>query len=814
MKPMNLALLSLSLLSLSPMAFSQSYSGTVGDLNTVFDPPMNIQGTLCDSTVNTGNEHAYKACTDGVSAARWMAEKYAKNTGKYLGCLDGFYQGVHDGYQGAINPTAEMTAEAALYVKGAKFESATSRGLERAKAEGQTESADQIINRYRSVIGLKDPKTGAAVRPDKSYNYPKITFTGFDDGYEYDVLKQSTNDFNAVIQNGWVTAQSPFEDRIAARRAFLLQKEYATNLCNNESTIFGRRNMPAVSIWDYFRARRQQDFKDYGWRNPDWAWEIFDRDERSLEQYLTFKRLETLEKTVTESVNITERHLKTDAAGNPVRKLDANGQPAVDAQGKPVFEYEDRIVGSRIETRREKLNASEIQTLKNLYINGFKQSYDRYYARQYASQNYVAEGAEKYKIARIIGAAIGKDVAENTAKRIAYNTQYKAQSASKFAEEVKRLYKQSFDRLIGIFENNPVIELNEAEVLGMVNDSIYRPGEELRVQFTVTNLGEAERASALTLDNSIDVIANQSGFSFTAPALARTNYTTNIVGQISNEKFARETIQIAMGIRNPGDLEEVAKPLIVRKGKTITLNEYAELDNLRAELDYIAGEMNILVDLKNPASIESPTIAIVEANINGGGSIEKNVEPIGARSSRSVSLNITNMDPLALIINRRVDGTVNVKMLNKTVHRATFNKTLDIDGKTSLTNYFDALAVKKTANTGKESKADRVAKLEGMLESYLMDDIKDENTLWKKESEMEKTIVRSVQKTYDESKRAGRLNADAQKMYDSLAQVFARNVKFVGRGGFLRSKSANQENFLQQVAKFSKISTKVKDWTK
>ncbi len=812
MKSTKFSFVYLSLLAVSPFAMGQSYNGTVGDLNTIFDPPMNIQGTLCDSTVNTGNEHAYKACTDGVAASRWMAEKYAKNTGKYLGCLDGFYQGVYDGYQGAINPTADMSAEAAAYVKGAKFETASSRGLERAKAEGQTESADQIIGRYRAVIGLKDSQ-GRQVLPDKGYNYPKVTFTGFDDGYEFDILKQSNKDFEAVYQTGWVTERSSFEDRLAARRALALQKEYANNLCNQNDTIFGRRNMPVVTIWDYFRARRQQDFKDYGWRNPDWAWEIFDRDERSLEQYLTFKRLESLEKTVSQIINITEQRLKLDASGNPIRKLKADGTPMLDAQGRPVFEMEEIITGTRLETKRVPLTSGEIQELKNIYINGFKLAYDRYYARQYASQNYVSEGADKYKVARIIGAAIGKDVAEHTAKRVAYNTQYKAQSASKFAEEVKRLYKQSFDRLIGIFENNPVLELNDAEVVGMTNDSIYRPGEELRVQFAVTNLGEAARASSLTLDNSIDVITNRGGFSFTAPILARTNYTTNVIGQISNDKFARETIQVAMGIRNPGDLEEVAKPLIVRKGKTITLNDYAEIDNVKSELDYLAGELNILVDLKNPASIESPTIAIVEAKISGDGTVEKNVEPIAAKSSRSVSLNVTNMDPLAIIINRRIDGVVNAKIMNKTVHRTTFSRDLNVDGKTALSAYFDALAVKKTSNTGKESRADRVAKLEGMLESYLKDDIA-ENTLWKNEAEMGRTIVRSIQKAYDESKRAGRLNADAQKIYDSLAQVLARNTKFLKAGGFLRSKKANQENFLEQIAKISKISVKVKDWDK
>jgi hypothetical protein len=76
MKPsFKLALFAFSILSVAPSVLAQNYSGTVGDLNTIFDPPMNINGTLCDVNVNTGNEHAYKACSDGVGAARAQAPR-------------------------------------------------------------------------------------------------------------------------------------------------------------------------------------------------------------------------------------------------------------------------------------------------------------------------------------------------------------------------------------------------------------------------------------------------------------------------------------------------------------------------------------------------------------------------------------------------------------------------------------------------------------------------------------------------------------------------------------------------------------------
>jgi hypothetical protein len=813
MKPsFKLALFAFSALSVAPSLLAQSYSGTVGDLNTVFDPPMNINGTLCDVHVNTGNEHAYKACSDGVSASRWMAEKYAKNTGKYLGCLDGFYQGMSDGYSAGANPTADMTAQAAAYVKGATFESANTRGLSKAQAEGQTESADQIIARYRSVVNLRDAQN-RQVLPNKDYNYPQVTFNGFSDGYEFDILKQIGSEFDAVYATGWVNKDSKFEDRLAARRALALQKEYAANLCNQTDTIFGRRGMPAVSIWDFFRANRQVNFQNYGWRNPDWAWEIFDRDERTLEQYQTFARLKTLEKTVTESINITKEVLKTDAAGNPVRKLDAAGVPAVDAAGKPIFEYETVITGSRIETKRVKLSDSEVQALANIYIGNFKTAYDRFYARQYASINYHTEGLDKYKVAKIIGNSMGQEVANYIARREAYNSKYQLESAKKYAAEVKRLYKDSFDHLIGIFENNAVVELNEAEIVGQIQDAIFRPGEELKVQFAATNLGEKAAASSINFESTADVQASTQGFSFTAPVLTRSNFVTNVLGRTSERLEARSAINVSMAIKNPGDLEEVARALVVRKQKNLTLNDYTEVDGVNGTLDFLAGSLSLVVNVKNPAkNVESP-ISIVEASIGNLGFIQKNVEPIGPGAVRQVVMNLENMDPLAVILAGTVSGNVNVRLGNKIAHHQAISYAIGTDRSNAVVLYHDSLATKRNNNTGREGKADRMAKLDGMLEELVKGDI-ERNVLWKKGEEVNGTIIALVQRTYDDSKRAGRIDNEAQKAYDDLGTVFARNVKNVRSGGGIRLAKPNKENYLKEIGKFAKISTKLKDWDK
>ena len=59
---------------------------------------MNINETICKNSYDVSFKEKKEACEDGVVAARRMAEKHAKKIGKYLGCMDGFYQGIWDGY--------------------------------------------------------------------------------------------------------------------------------------------------------------------------------------------------------------------------------------------------------------------------------------------------------------------------------------------------------------------------------------------------------------------------------------------------------------------------------------------------------------------------------------------------------------------------------------------------------------------------------------------------------------------------------------------------------------------------------------------
>ncbi len=801
------SLILLGLMSLAPSVYSQSYSGTISDLNTIFDPPANIQGTICAHTNNDGNEHSYQACSNGVAAARWMAEKYAQRAGKYLGCLDGFSQGVWDGYVAGKSPTPDMLAEANSYVAGSDMISAIERSSERAYAKGETESADEIISRYRKVVGVKR-SNGTQVLPSKSPNMPKINFNGYSDGYSYDISSGRLNGgtFDEVIANGYITESSSFEDKIAARKSYLLQGEYASNLCDNQKTIFGRRNMPQVSVWDFFKARRQYNFQDYGWKNASWAWDIYNKDERNIDHYQNFDGIKNLEKNITETTPILEIRLKRDSLGKVIPKLNTDGTIALDDQGHEIYEKEEIVTGYNTETKRVRLSAQDVKEMKALYRKAFKDAYSRYFAKHYSSLRYHEEGLAKYETAKIIGLALGQDVASHLARKEAYDSRYQSVSKAKYAELAEKIYLDSFYRLIGIFENNPVVEIVDGYIVGSTRDNIYRPGEQLSGDFTIQNLGEVSRPVTLRFRNSLDIIANSKGHVFTPKALDNTSVVTGILGQISNDKGARDNVRVNMVLDNPSNLNEVANALSVSKSEGITLREYAEVDKISTNLDILKGEIEVTTKVINPSSIETPALPVITIKAQNSQQ-EKNMYKIPAESSSTVMVAFSGLDPLELIRKGGVNGSVSIKLGNRVTYTKSYSSRNHKNSNFLYAQYFNSIVNGTSNNFGGKSKAERLKDLFSIIEDKVQYGISDLRTSWKRQHEVDNTIVGDLQKVYRASKASGLVSREVQKNYDALALMLAKKVNNRGR---LRVRGFDKY-YLRALKKFSKtLSTKAR----
>jgi hypothetical protein len=780
-----------------PLALAE-YSPTIGDLNAIFDPPMNIQNIICGPMTD---ESQKSVCKDGVASARWMAEKYAKKAGGYLGCIDGLSQGLAQGYQAGRNPTSEMLAEARSSVAGVTFTSAIERGRRQAAAVGETASADQIIARYRAVIGKVDVY-GRPVLPNKEPVLPENQFRGFDDGYSHDVLSTDSG-LAAVYQTGWVTPQSPWIDRLSAMSVYSIQQQYSTELCSMDGTIFGRRSMPAPSWWDLFRARGQFNFERYGWNDADWAWDVLIRDDKNLDSYMVFAGIENRTKTVTEPVAIKEIRPKLDANGKAIPKLDAEGKPMLDSYGRPIYLSEEVITGYRNETRVLPLSEAEKKALRNAYLIGFRESYGRYYARQYASIDYHRSALEKWKIGSIIGQGVGSGVARQVARKDAYDQAYKLASATAFAERVRENYLGSFKYLIDIFEKNPVLELNTVLIQGEVADSIFRPGESLYAQFSATNLGEVSRPSIFSLLRGRGVSAVNS-HAFSVGMLNSASFTTGILARIDSNHPARQFAEMTFGVSTPGDLKEVARSLVIQKGVQAPIHDYLEIDRADLKLDTLKGEASALIDLVNPAQSSAP-ILVTEVRLNLGrhGSAASSALSVAGGAMDQRRITIDGIDPLELIRAGGISGVVSTTVAGRVAHQMPVEARVTESGVAAILRYFDALATGKTRNTGKADYGDRVAELIRLLSEAARGDVA-RNLIWRRESHVNTTWIARIQSTYEESKNANRIDSQAQQAYDRLGASLAKYRDEVKAGGGLRfNRRGNRKHYIEQIRRFA-----------
>lgn len=800
-------LMNLAILGFSTPTFSQiydSYGPRVDALNRIYSPPQLgiIKNVLCKDYINAPlGALKYKACSDGIDAAAWMAEKYAANSGRYIGCLDGMNQGINDGYFANVNPSPSKIEEAEKFVAGATYESAKKRASEKAKAEAQTDSSKQLVDRYRKVIGLTDPQSGSVILPNKDYDYPQYNFNGFDDGYNYDVLSTNTShqsDLQKVYDLGWITSSADEETKITARSVYQLQNSDGGSLCSLEQTIFGRTSLPRLGFWDYWKAQRNLDFKLYRWDNKDWAWDIFVNDERTLSHYVNYDKIPSSTKII--QVPVYRRDVKVDANGTPVQARDAAGNLIFDAQGKPVYEYIEVEIGK--EDKVVPITAQEAQELRQLYLSMFKISYERDLANHYASIHYNKEGLEKYKLAKIIGGKIGQEVAHHRAYSGAYNRKYKLESAKVFAATVKDLYEVNFDRLLGIFETQSIYDLESVTLIGNIDDNIFTPGEGLATDVSIANLGEVSKNATLYMSHSNDIVSSGNGFDFSISPLKRKRFSTPVLGTINPGLLARENVSVKVGLTNPGNLAEIAKTLNSSSNQSIKLRNYIELEKVESTLSIFNGEVEVSAVVQNPASIAMPVVADLVLTDNRSGLIIKTpVAALPGGSSQRFILKASHFDPLDLIMSKNLSIKVDAVLAGKVVSSLKDSISISGDSTALKIEYFARLVTGLSSNPGIQPLEDRIS----FLQEFIFESVKAEvgkKIRWGKNKEFVKTSLNVVLEQYLKLQRAGAIDAQAQKDFDALAKHLAQLAPTLKAKGWFNDKK-HRKAFLKVLKQFS-----------
>lgn len=316
----------------------------------------------------------------------------------------------------------------------------------------------------------------------------------------------------------------------------------------------------------------------------------------------------------------------------------------------------------------------------------------------------------------------------------------------------------------------------------------------------------------MRVDNSVDIIANQSGHVFTPRSLDRTDIETGLVGTISNDKAARDRITVNMSLDNPSNLNEVSRELVVSQSEGIVVREYTEIRSASAKLNYLNGRIDTDVQLLNPAKegIQTPSMPKARVSLVGSSVVEeKNTMKIPGQGTAELLVPITNIDPMILIENGGASVRVESILGNKITDGRTLKIKLNVSSDKAYATYFNSVITEQTKNTGSVSKNIRIGQIVAKIEASIDSVLRNQKIHWKNQNQVDQTIIGDLQRVYNAAKSARLITKEIQEKYTEVALLLANKVN--NRGA---SKIRGLDKYyLRQLKKFApKISTKSRSY--
>ncbi|OFZ19743.1 MAG: hypothetical protein A2X94_16965 [Bdellovibrionales bacterium GWB1_55_8] len=746
----------------SPDGYRSSIDGI--DLGTVYQPPSNVAPIICqrykkDPKTQADDVNMLEACQMGVGAARYMAERYSQNEGKYLGCVDGLQQGLGSGYFMTKDPNASQLEEARKRYVSTKMESAITRATAQARKDGQRIADDVIISRFRAVVGNNQ-------EPDGNYDYPAHSFGGFDDGYIHD---RQGGSFDEVYKLGWVDKGVRDFRAIEARAVHRLHKEtYAPNkLCQPVEALFTEN----LTLWDYFAARGKYNFEKYGWRD----------ETRSLNYFRT-KLSGTTEVLFYNAIQGRMMEQKYQVEIQPARREGIPGTEVIetlpdgktrlkrDEQGNIVYgQYRD--IPAVVETRTRMVPDPDRSKAyyQGIFHETFTEAYRDFYITQYFGLGFVSAHRQSQAMGELVGQMIGKIVAADYADFLAYDNKYRQDSVGAYNIEWKTNYDAQWSRIWKVFAEHAVVEIDDLSLFGDLDDDIFQAGERVKATLALTNLGRKSEDIAFQMYGALSGAAQ----TFTWPARNvpisnRFGVETPFLGQIDKNIGPRQTASIGIKARGPVEFDT---SLNTKKGKNLTINEVAEIDAANASVNELTGSGGVQIKLVNPSKLESPAMITLRVILgNNLGRFEQETLKMAGKETRMVSVQFAQLDPLDVIRLGGVSGTVQSVMGGRVLHERSFSAGVPAQY-IAIAKYFNALAIGPdgAVATGSDDRMGRLQEVMAIIQQMTQEDIRNDVD-WDKPGSLDHTVVGQLGKMFLSSKAAGKLNAEAQNYYNELGK--------------------------------------------
>lgn len=692
-----------------------------------------------------------EACNLGANAARIMAEKYAKNEGRFIGCMDGLQQGLSYGYNSSSSPSAEMLRNAVAKFQGVTINSADASA--RREADGDTSSiADsEVIQLFKAAVDTGEAPTYIEAE-NRNAPTPRFNSSNYDGGYAKD--ENISGSFQEVYEAKWVERSEPFSQRVQARAVHRAHRSsYGPgNLCQGKDIVFDNEQ---ITIWEYFKARGKYDFKRYNWDNGDRILKHFLKGGTGM---LTQFGYDTLKDNVETVMETTEERI-------PKPRFNNDGTPALDANGQQIIDYE-----TIRETRPVKKTLRKKEEYQEIYTQVFVRAYEKYYVSQYFGIGFFEGHRSGQTIGELAGGLIGQNVARETADEIAYNERYKQVAESAYMEQFYRNYNSQWDKIWFEFVTHAMIELKNYELFESIEDQILTRNEELSMNVDYVNYGL--KGDNIFFESFGDIESARSFTVFAQPSQTKRGEHFSPIGYVSANARPGNSIRIGVSVFSKSEL---VTSLVTSKSGHYKIRSFAEIESTKIKLNELNGSGFIALKIVNPSPVARTAAGIrIDVNLGAFGQLAPSFQnPIEAGGSITVSVPFSGLDPLEIIKNQGIKASVTISMNNTTLDTADSSASIGDDKKRSIARYFDALVTDRNGSvpTGGDDAELRIAKVIELISDITDADIRNFNESrkdWSDPSDVQQTAIGHLGKLYLSSQAAGRIDGPAKTRYEAL----------------------------------------------
>ncbi len=445
----------------------------------------------------------------------------------------------------------------------------------------------------------------------------------------------------------------------------------------------------------------------------------------------------------------------------------------------PIYDPDGRYQGYATQAAVDPITGQPTN-LQAVFRDGFTYTYS-YWVQWFYSSQFQQNLDLGTQVGADMGVQIGKRIANQKGLIQAYNDKFKVSSQQTFQGAFNTAYNSSFGTTFADYNGNPKLSIEFKSIIGMDDDGIIQPGEAFKAVFSVKNIGG--KASSLNVGVTGNVVeTNQQTLQI--GALMSRDYTTDVIGKIDPRQSPRTNAHVVLSVNGiQDDLNQ-------------TVLRMTQIASTRAQIDVNNGSGTILVVANNTSTVRTPRTVSATLSLNGRPVDTQQAGFIDAGNSQQITLQFSNIDPLALI-GGQVKASVTLSMGDAAADAAQVEMAVG-SANASLVSYFNALAGGRgylPMGTTQQSQTDETRSAIVGANLTEIQNVKKGPNVYKKDAD--ETIPGMLVKTFTATTQS----QGSRDQYDTLAHAMWSGAKNLHNFLFFGGKKKSYEELVQQIAK-------------